>query len=104
MGSSGKSKHEYMSKIRRDDPFDAGVTDFVGHQMDLFTPYPLNVYSSLYGGEDSKIQTDHIFCSNELRVYDFLTLPSVGEAYENKLFVNAENPSDHLPVGINCLV
>ena len=89
---------EYRQQQSEGSPFEAGVSEDCGHRMNLFTPYDGqdNVYSTIYG--ENKYQGDFIFVSDGISVYDYLTLPDISE--DNTL-INQDNPSSHMPIGIN---
>merc|ERR1712226_1544096 len=83
-------------------PFDVGVVDYVGHKLKLYSPYLKkkheNVFSTFF--EKEKLQVDHIFVSKQLKVHDYLSLPTV-DSEERPSLLCADFPSDHYPIGVN---
>merc|ERR1711879_1045074 len=98
LANEKSGKFDYRQEISEGNPFEAGVQEWCAHRMDLFNPYQgQNVYSTVYGNK--KYQGDHILASEGILVYDYLTLPALGS--DDDVLLNLENPSTHMPIGIN---
>lgn len=123
------SYHRYNTKSLTNNPYtvnmsieyvNAGhdiyrhnIIPFIGHSLYLKMPYvsvfdksssyekPFTTYLKRLDKSLGKLLVDQVICSETTPIYNYMKTPLTSSSNDNDTLLGFDNPSDHVPIGIN---